>query len=113
VCPSYALTNPWILRGERSLALVIGALFVGSILWRMLFMGQMPNKLGSGGIEFSEVVEVTKEGLADLERSVETLKGETADLKKLLSRTTARSLHSFQEVYKRLDAVDKGNPPPE
>jgi hypothetical protein len=113
VCPSYALANPWILRGERSLALVVGALVVGSILWRMLFMGQMPNKLGSGGIEFTEVVEVTKESLADLERSVETLKGEAGELKKLISRSTTRSMFSIQEIYKRLEVLEKDKQAPE
>lgn len=80
-CPSYALANPWILRGERGTVLAVGAVFILSIVWRMLWHGRLPDQIGRDGVSWKEEVSEVNQRLVTLGKNVSDLEIEVHKLK--------------------------------
>jgi len=76
ICPSYALGDPWILRGERAAAALLGMTFLVVVFCRLAWQGRLPDKIGRDGAEWT----ATRSGraLARLEKIV-SKQGEAID----------------------------------
>jgi len=53
LCPSFALGDPWLLRGERATVALAGATFFVVILCRLIWQGKLPDKIGRDGAEWA------------------------------------------------------------
>ncbi len=53
ICPSYALGDPWILRGERAAAALLGMTFLVVVFCRLAWQGRLPDKIGREGAEWT------------------------------------------------------------
>lgn len=83
-CPAYALSNSWILRGERAGVLIVGTVIILSIVWRMIWHGRLPDQVGQGGVSWKEsVIDVNQDVIA-LTKSLDALDEEVQNLKKRL-----------------------------
>lgn len=55
--PDYALGNAWILRGERSLAILVFLVVLLTIVWRGIVEGQLPLEFGQGGLKYPDLIQ--------------------------------------------------------
>lgn len=89
-CPGYALANPWILRGERGLAIIVGSVAIVSVLWRMLYDGKLPEQIGREGLSWKRTAKTVNENVADVLATVKSLDADhvalKADFEKLKKR---------------------------
>lgn len=68
MCPSFALGDPWVLRGERATVALLGMTFFVVVLCRVIWQGKLPDKIGRDGAEWATTE--SSRGLAALEAIV-------------------------------------------
>jgi hypothetical protein len=107
-CPSYSLGNPWVLREERVVAVVVGLFILGVFFWRAFYHGQLPNKISKDVVEYVETVEVAKgaqESLEALDESVYPTLETVGQLKDDVAELSQAVIDEFSRIWRAIDAA--------
>lgn len=96
-CPGYALASPWVLRGERGLGALVGALALVVVVARVLAQGRVPDTLGRDGAGWAADPDAT-EGIANLEKIVQLNEGEIGKLREAVAKLTPSTPLALEEL---------------
>lgn len=98
-CPGYALANPWILRGERGAAALLGMMFLLLVVCRLGIQGRLPDRISKDGPEWdSTAVSASQQG-------IDTLDGIVKDNARAVKRLSASTRKSFELVSADIDKL--------
>lgn len=110
--PDYALGNAWILRGERSLAILVFLVVILTIVWRGIIEGQLPLEFGQGGLKYPDLIQKGTQPVTDaVEKAIRDVRGDFArDLGKVsqaVDATAEATADAIRQMESKIENIEE------
>lgn len=110
--PDYALGNAWILRGERSLAILVFLVVLLTIVWRGIVEGQLPLEFGQGGLKYPDLIQKGTQPVTEaVDKAISEVRGDFArDLAKVseaVDTTAGATADAIRQVESKIETIEE------
>lgn len=110
--PDYALGNAWILRGERSLAILVFLVVLPTIVWRGIVEGQLPLEFGQGGLKYPDLIQKGTQPVTEaVDKAISEVRGDFArDLGKVseaVDTTAGATADAIRQMESKIETIEE------
>lgn len=108
--PDYALGNLWILRGERTLGILVLLIIVVTIVWRGIVEGQLPLEIGREGLKYEAAKDLIAAGTQPVteavDQAVQALRSDLAKVSDAVDATAGATAEAIRQIEGKIEKLE-------
>lgn len=108
--PDYALGNLWILRGERTLGILVLLIVVATIVWRGIVEGQLPLEVGREGLKYEAAKDLIAAGTQPVteaaNQAIQDLRSDLARVSDAVDVTAGATAEAIRQIEGKIEKLE-------